>query len=133
MIFCVRFVLFSECSSPYFCNVWYVSWVLQLFGDCFSLWVEIFIMENITQRKSISALALNLMSKVAQLFRTPSLFLIFNAERYKTRNRLSKEVENLKLQIEIFALETNKQTDKQKKKGQQSFQIPPTAEGSNDG
>lgn len=85
MIFCVRFVLFSECSSPYFCNVWYVSWVLQLFGDCFSLWVEIFMMENITERKSISALVLNLMSKVAQLFRTPSLFLIFNAERYKNK------------------------------------------------
>ena len=33
----------------------------------------------------------------------------------KTRNRLSKEVENLKLQIEIFALETNKKTDRQKK------------------
>lgn len=63
----------------------------------------------------------------------------------KTRNRLSKEVENLKLQIEIFALETNKKTDRQKKKSkqtivasvffqwEQSFQIPPTAEGSNDG
>jgi len=42
----------------------------------------------------------------------------------KTRNRLSKEVENLKLQIEIFALETNKQTDKQKRANSHSRYLP---------
>ena len=35
------------------------------------------------KRNSISALALSLMSKVAQLFRTPSLFLIFNAAKQR--------------------------------------------------
>ena len=39
----------------------------------------------------------------------------------KPRNRLSKEVENLKLQIEIFALETNKKTDRQKKESKQTI------------
>lgn len=42
----------------------------------------------------------------------------------KTRNRLSKEVENLKLQIEIFALETIKQTDKQKRANSHSRYLP---------